>query len=99
MVFVRKARACVPVKPYHLHRAYQYHGVLATLFQGGLRDLFGVPFVRAGANLELPCQLRFAVYKRTCACKYQAVEDKNFLKLCRKSDILGKNDKKPSESS
>ena len=64
----------------HLYHSHQHNGVLVALFQGGLRYLFGVAFVCAGANLELPYQLRIVVYQRTSFDKNKTVEDKNQLK-------------------
>ena len=68
MVFVREIGIGVFVEPNYLYDTYQHYRRLDTLFQGGLWYVFGVPIVRARANMELPCQLRFAVYQRTRAC-------------------------------
>ena len=64
VVFIYKTGACLLAQPNHLYHTHQHDGVLAALFQGQLRQIFGVALVRAGANLELPCQLRVAVYQR-----------------------------------
>ena len=71
------------VESNHLHDTDQHYRLLDTLFQGGLRHVFGFPIVRARANMELSCQLRLTVYQRAYPCKNQAVEDKNRLKRTR----------------
>ena len=83
MVFVREIGIGVFVEPNHLYDTDQHYRLLDALFQGGLWYVFGVPIVRARANMELPCQLRLTVYQRAYPCKNQAVEDKNRLKRTR----------------